>query len=383
MANEDKATRYHRLRRRASLLASLSGAAYLALLVLSGLAVRLRELLIGPADAAGPLSAMAYAVVLGAGYVVIRLPALRHRDLTLERRYGLSSESEAHWWLGELKGVGVGLVILAPLAGALVALLRWSPERWWLAAAALLTLGLVIAARLAPTVLLPLFYDIRPLDRPSLTARLVALAGRCGAPVLGVFEWRVGDRTRKAGAALVGLGAARRILVSDTLLADHSDEEIEVVLAHELAHHVHRDIWTALAVQAVLVLAGCYLADRALAVLAGPLGLPGRGDAASLPLLALAGGGAWALLVPVANAVSRSHERRADRFAVATTNNAGALVSALRRLGATNLAEEQPSPLVEALFHTHPSLALRIAAARALQPQPARGVDPPSRTRPR
>ena len=70
----------------------------------------------------------------------------------------------------------------------------------------------------APLVLFPLFFSFRPLDREALVRRLVALASRVGAPVLGVYEWSLGDRSRTANAALVGLGSTRRILLSDTLL---------------------------------------------------------------------------------------------------------------------------------------------------------------------
>jgi len=85
---------------------------------------------------------------------------------------------------------------------------------------------MIVLAQLAPVVLLPIFYDFKPLDRPGLRDRLVALAERAGAKVLGVFEWRLSDRTRKSNAALTGLGRTRRILLSDTLLADHSDDEM-------------------------------------------------------------------------------------------------------------------------------------------------------------
>ncbi len=139
-------------------------------------------------------------------------------------------------------------------------------------------------------MLLPLFYDFKPLERPALADRLVALAERAGARVLGVFEWRLSDRTRKANAALTGIGRTRRILLSDTLLAEHSDDEIEVILAHELAHHVHRDIWTGIALEAALILAGFYLANVALMTFAGSFELMGKADVAALPLLVLAAG---------------------------------------------------------------------------------------------
>ena len=94
--------------------------------------------------------------------------------------------------------------------------------------------------------------------------------------MLGAYEWGLSEKTRKANAALAGIGATRRILVSDTMLAEYSDEEIEVVLAHELAHHVHGDIWKGIVFESVLILAGFYLASRALAGLAPVFGPPRR-----------------------------------------------------------------------------------------------------------
>jgi STE24 endopeptidase len=381
VATEDKSTRYHRLRRRASIVATAAGGLFLAAAVLTGGAAWLRDALVAPGQQPGVWATLAYAALLTIAYHAVRLPALHYRGLTLERRYGLSTESARHWWLGEAKALAVSLPAVALMALVLTTLVRWSPGHWWLLAAAAATLGLVVAAHVVPTVLLPAFFDLTPLDRPALTARLVALADRCGAPVLGVFEWRVGDRTRKAAASLVGVGASRRILVSDTLLADHPDDEIEVILAHELSHQVHHDVWTSIAVQGVLMLAGCYLAQRMLTALAPALELSGPADLAALPLVALAAGAVSAGLMPVANALSRAQERRADRYAVAVTRNAAALVSALRRIGATNLAEDQPSRVVEALFHTHPSPASRMAAAQAALAAPAPAAAHAFRTR--
>ena len=112
---------------------------------------------------------------------------------------------------------------------------------------------MVVLAQLAPVLLLPLFYRFKPLDRPALVERLLALAARAKTRIRGVFEWTLSAHTKKANAALTGMGHTRRILLSDTLLADYSDDEIEVVLAHELSHHVHHDLWRAVAVQAALL----------------------------------------------------------------------------------------------------------------------------------
>ena len=247
---------------------------------------------------------------------------------------------------------------------AIYAAVRWSPDWWWAVAGVFFAFVIVVMANLAPIVLLPVFYRFKPLDREALRDRLLRLAERAGARVVGVYEWSLGDRTRKANAALTGLGSTRRIIVSDTLLAEYSDDEIEVILAHELAHHVHGDIWKGIAFEVALILAGFGLADVVLRAFAPVLGLRGPADIAGLPLLLLAAGGVSLLLVPAANALSRRHERQADRFAIALTGNRTAFVSAMRRLGAQNLAEESPSRLVRALFYTHPPIAERIAMAK-------------------
>ena len=105
---------------------------------------------------------------------------------------------------------------------------------------------------------------MKPLDRDALRAGCSRWRNAPGARVLGAYEWGLGEKTKKANAALAGLGGTRRILVSDTMLAEFSDDEIEVVLAHEIAHHVHGDMWKAIAFESALIVAGFYLASRSL-----------------------------------------------------------------------------------------------------------------------
>ena len=363
MANEDKATRYHRLQLRASIAATASGAALLLLLIASGRSAALRSWITSHTNSF-PLMVTAYVVATFLLYEFVQLPFAYYQGVVLERRYGLSTEMSWHWWTNHVKAAALGLVLAIGAALLVVALIRWNPDDWWMLAAAAFVGILVVLAQVAPVLLLPLFYDIKPLERPELAQRLMRLADRAGARVLGVFEWRLSDRTRKANAALAGIGRTRRILLSDTLLAEHSDDEIEVILAHELAHHVHRDIWAGIALETVLITLGFLAADRALAAVTGFFGLAGKGDVAALPVLLLAAGAVSILLLPVANGVSRAHERRADRYALRLTANAPAFISAMKRLAAQNLAEERPSRVVEVLLHSHPSTQSRIDAAQ-------------------
>ena len=117
----------------------------------------------------------------------------------------------------------------------------------------------------------------------------------------------------------------------------------------------------------MLIALGCFVADLVLGAFSASVGLEGKGDVAALPLLVLAAGAVSLTLMPVSNALSRAHERRADRYALTMTRNAPAFINAMRRLAAQNLAEEDPSRLVQVLFHTHPPTAARIAAAREYQ----------------
>jgi STE24 endopeptidase len=371
--NEDKATRYHRLKRQASIVSLAWSVLLLGGLVWTGWSGALRDAAEGVAGRIAPLSwqpgiiVLCYVVLLTLINEIGSLPIGFYSGFFLERRYDLSNETFAGWMGDQAKSLGIAMLLGGAGAGVLYWCIRISPDRWWLVAGLLFTLLIVVLTNLAPVLLLPLFYSVKPLDRDALRARLLALADRAGARVLGAYEWGLGGKTKKANAALAGLGGTRRILVSDTMLAEYSDDEIEVVLAHEIAHHVHGDIWKGILFESVLVVAGFYLASQALVSLAGPAGLRGVADVAGLPLLLLAAGAVSVVMLPVAHAMSRAFERSADRFALDLTRNPGAFISAMRRLGAQNLAEEHPSQIVQWLFYSHPPIRDRIAAAQAFK----------------
>ena len=369
--NEDKATRYQRLKRQASVASLVWGLVLLGGLLWSGASITLRALAESIAGRAGLVApwftTLVYVTLLCGLNEMGDVSIAFYSGFLLERRYGLSNERFTGWLLDQAKAFAIGLLLGCGGATIVYALIRRSPEGWWLPAGAVFAALIVGLANLAPVVLLPIFYSVKPLDRESLRARLLQLADRSGARVLGAYEWGLRDKTKKANAALAGLGSTRRILVSDTMLAEYSDEEIEVVLAHEIAHHVHGDIWKGIVFESALILAGFYAAARLLGALAGRFGLRGVDDMAGLPLLLLAAGAVSLVMVPVAHAMSRAYERSADRFALDLTRNPAAFISAMKRLAAQNLAEEQPSRIVQWLFYSHPPIRERIAAAQAFK----------------
>jgi len=230
--------------------------------------------------------------------------------------------------------------------------------------AAAFSAGSVALTALAPLSVIPIIYRVSPLVGDRHRARLASLARRAGVRPLPVYQCAVGGTTRRAQATLIGLGPTRRVLVSDTLLADYSEGEIEAVLAHELGHHVHRDVWQLVAFEFAVAVVALRAASWAMAHAGPGLALAGQSDVAALPLFALAGGAVVAASAPLGNALSRYQEHRADQFAIRLTRDPASLASGLRRLGAQHLAEERPSRLVELLWHTHPPLDRRLEAAR-------------------
>jgi STE24 endopeptidase len=365
--NEDKASRYHRLKRTTGLLSLVWSAILLGGLLFTGGSIGLRNLAQAFWWGAVPhpaLTVAVYVTLLSLVNEVVSLPLSFYSGFLIERRYGLSNQTLGGWVGDELKGLGVGVILGGLATSVIYFFIRRAPDAWWLPAGAIFALLIVGLANLGPVLLLPLFYTIKPLDRDPLRMRLMRLADRASARVLGVYEWGLAVKTKKANAALTGLAGTRRILVSDTMLADYSEDEIEVVLAHELAHHVHGDIWKGLIFESALILAGFFASARMLRAWVGWFGLSGPDDIAGLPLLLLTAGVVSLVMVPAAHAMSRHYERQADRFALTLTRNPTAFISAMRRLAAQNLAEEHPSKLVQWLFYSHPPIRERVAAAQ-------------------
>lgn len=367
--NEDKATRYHRLRRRTVILAAAWRVALLAGLLLTGLSHHLRDAaltLAGACPAALQLmvTVCAWVTAVVLAHDIGAMPLAFYGGHLLDRRYGLSRQPAAAWFRDYLGACGINLLFAVVAAEWIYAsLARW-PEGWWLAAWGGAVAAGVAVAWAAPILLLPLFFRVVPLEDEGLRQRLLALAAKIRVPAIGVYEWRVSDRTPRANAALTGIGGTRRILLSDTLIADYQPDEVEAILAHELAHHAHHDIWRTLLVNGLVAGAALLAADAALRIVIAPAGLRGIADVAGMPALALAAIAVAWIASPLVNAVSRSLERRADRHALEATNNVDAFITAMRRLGTRNLAEDAPTLLARLFFHTHPPIGDRIASAR-------------------
>jgi len=302
-------------------------------------------------------------LVLAGAYRLVTLPLHWLGGYWLPRRFGLLHQPFRRWLWDAVKAglIGGMLGLLAVLI--IYALLRVTPW-WWLWGAAIFLAGYALLALVAPIWLVPLFYRLTPLPDGLLLTRLLALARRVGVPVTGVFVVDQSRKSRTANAAVTGLGRTRRILLFDTLLDEFTPEEIEAVLAHELAHQLHGDIRRGLLVQGALTLVTFWIADLALRWGVGWLGLDGPADIAGLPLFGLILMLVSLAALPVANGWSRRVEWQADRFALRTIPDPRAFIRSMERLATLNLAEREPHRLEELFLYSHPAIERRIAHAR-------------------
>ncbi len=346
--------RYHRQKLILSLTGTALGWAYLLFLVLTPVAAEM-------VDFTG-LSANVYVhfllfgLVVGTVAQIYSLPLSYFSGYVLEHRYELSNQTIGAWAWERLKGVLVGAVIGLPLMLVFYYCLLRFGVGWWLPVGVVSFLFSIVLGRLAPVLIFPLFYKFDPIDDgEDLTARIRGMCTDAGLDIKGVFRFNLSKTTKKANAAFTGLGRAKRVLLADTLLDNFSADEILAVVAHELGHFKLRHIWLGMIQGTITTFVGLYLVALLHAKVSG-------GEVAALvhlPWLGLFMGIYGFVVGPVSNLLSRRHEFAADRYSVQVMGDGAALATGLERLADLNLADRDPHPVVEFLFHGHPSIKRR------------------------
>lgn len=356
------AREYARVSRRLLLLELVIGGTYLVLWLAAGWYLDLRQWIESLVGAPAVVVAL-FLIGFGLPYLFIDLLLSYYSGFILPHRYGQSNQTFGSWLTDQVKGLVLSGILGLGLLEIVYWLLRIAPDWWWLYAAVVMLLFTVILSNLAPVLILPLFYTFTPLEDEELSHRLVALAEQARAQVKGVFRFDMSTRTKSANAALTGLGSTRRIVLGDTLLDEFTPDEIEAILAHELGHHVHRDVALGIVVNSALTVVSFWVGHLALRWSVNNFGLNGIADPAGIPVLALVTSVLGLVAMPLGNAYSRWRERMADHYALEATGKPEAFAAAMTRLANQNLADTEPERWVVLLLHSHPPIHERIAAA--------------------
>lgn len=300
--------------------------------------------------------------VLFAIHALVSFPLSIYSGHFVEHRFGLSQQTLARWFRKYLLRMSLSLLFSAAIFTGLYAIIWWVGPYWWLAAAGAFFVVSVIMGQLAPVVFLPLFYKVERLEDSSLAERMRALAAGTGLTVEGVYRMKLSEETSKANAMLAGIGSTRRVIMGDTLLDKFTPEEIDVIFAHEIGHHVHRHIPKMIATGAVVSLVAFWMCDlfiRWYTDIPNPANWP----VWTQPLLVWFTTLFMMALGPALNAVSRHYERQCDRYALRRTQNPAAYRTAFNKLAQVNKADMEPNAVEVFLFHSHPPIAERLVLA--------------------
>ena len=362
-ARQKLAREYSGIRRRLSLSESGLSLVLLLILIFTGVSRWFTTLFHLPSVA----TAVIFFLVLVIGYEVLTSPLSYYNGFVLPHRYGISTQ-KLRGWLADLgKGGALSLVFGAAAVAVIYWLLLDFPTLWWLLAWGAMLVVSILMSIIAPVFLVPLFYKVKPLEDLDLKSRLEQLAQKAGARIHGIFILDFSAKVTSANAALMGIGRTRRIVISDTLIQQYPTQEIEVVTAHEIGHHMDRDLIRLFLFQSAVFLAILKVADWILNATVAPLGFNGLADPAALPWLILLFGALSLLLSPLTNSFTRSVERQADEYALTLTQNPESFIDSMTRLTNQNLAVAHPARWEEVLFYDHPSYNNRVAHARAFE----------------
>jgi len=297
---------------------------------------------------------------------LLGLPFSAFRTFQLEHRFGFNRTTPGVFVADVLKGWVLGALLGGGIAAVVLWVMQSTGRSWWAVAWAA-WLGFSLLATWAwPRLIAPLFNKFSPLEDPALRERIDALLERCGFHARGVFVMDGSRRSAHGNAYFTGLGRAKRIVFFDTLLSSLTPQQIESVLAHELAHFKLRHVPKRLAAGAAVSLAGFAL----LGWLARQdwfytsVGVDVPGDSAALLLFVFVAPVFTWMFAPLMAAWSRKHEFEADAFA-ATHSDGQELARALITMYKDNASTLTPDPLHSAFYDSHPPPAARIARLTA------------------
>lgn len=294
---------------------------------------------------------------------VVSFPLSFYSGFILEHQYELSNQTFPAWLWDWAKRQILSFVISAPLVLILYALIWNFEDTWWILGWAGYAVFSLVLGKLFPVLIVPLFYKYSPITDQALKQKIEALAGKFNLAIQNVYSLNLSKTTKKANAAFTGFGKTKRVILGDTLLDSFTHEEIESVLAHELGHYKHKDIWKQFVFGVLFSFVGFWLAFRLLSVGTEVMAYGGPGDVRAFPLLALIFYVFGLVMSPLGNAYSRHVERQADRFALKAIPDKKPFISAMRKLGDLNLADPEPHPLIEFFLYDHPAIAKRIRMA--------------------
>ncbi len=331
------------------------------LFLFGGLLNRLNSF-IGEQGWAPVTSGVIFFMVLIYGETLISMPFSLYNTFSIEKRFEFTNQTLGLWLKDFIKSLILNTLLLGFLLYVLLWFIRVLPDFWWLAGWVFMLLFSIFLLYISPYVIEPLFNKFKPMEDISLEGKIKETLARVGLKINRVFSMDASKRSSHSNAYFTGIGHVKRIVLFDTLLANHGDDEIIAILAHEAGHWKKKHILKMLVLSQTIGLIGFYLAHKLTAgdLLAEVFMLDIPTTHAKLLLAIFIGTLALFPIKPLMAYISRLHEIEADNFALQLTEAPGPMANALIKLGKDNLANLHPHPLYAAVYYSHPPMAQRV-----------------------
>lgn len=305
-----------------------------------------------------------YPFGVGLAFYLFGLPQSYYYQFVLEERFGFNRMDKKTFVLDQIKTIFLALLFGIPLMAALLWIIDVTGDYWWIFGFGLIAGFQLFTAAIYPVFLAPLFNKFTPLNEGTLKDRIEALAKQVGFHMAGIFTIDGSKRSSHSNAFFAGLGSMRRIVLFDTLVDKHTEDEIVGVIAHEMGHNVKKHIQKSLVLSSLVTLGLLYVASFCLkwplffdAFRAGEPNV-----AVGLVLFALFSSVFLFPISPLFTKISRHNEFEADEFSVKTTKEKEHLKNALVKLTKENLGNLTPHPLYSAYHYSHPTTIERVNA---------------------
>jgi len=283
---------------------------------------------------------------------LVMLP-FRFASYQLARFFGTSVMTLPHWLRNRGINFIVDFILMIVIIQVVLFLMRQFKKKWWLVTWMIFIPFAFFFMLIQPILIDPLYSDFHPIQNPVLEARILDMATEAGVPATRVFEMKVSDRTNTINAYVTGVGPTARIVLWDTALEQLSEDEIMFLMAHEIAHYVHRDVYRGIVVAITFAFGGLYVTSKVVKKFE-------EKSLVRIPVAIVTVSILMFVASPATNAISRRMEIRADAFALELTQDAQAGIGLFQTLSTNALSEVYPPRLVRIFRATHPSTFERI-----------------------
>lgn len=290
--------------------------------------------------------------------ILLALPLEIYRTFVKDKKLGFSKMTPTLFFKDNIKS----LVLITIFGGLFISMILWCfkalGDSWWIWAFMASFVILLLIQLIYPTLIAPIFNKIKPLDDEDLSSSINSLLQRCGFKSKGVFILDASKRDSRLNAYFGGLGATKRVVLFDTLIAKLSKDEILAVLGHELGHFKHKDILKMLMISCIIIFVMFFVFSHIPSSAINALGINDNGVAIIIMFL-LFSPVLSALFDPIISKLSRNNEFGADEFG-ADIKSKDDMINALKKLGSENKAFPISHKLYSAIYHSHPTLYERI-----------------------